>query len=437
MLKVFPIDFIRQIFTQVLLIEKNKNNALFGGDNEINIFSFYEHLQSDAEVDRYVETFRDLTEQQNRTGLIGNGVLTAPTNPSITNLNQGLIIPLEYTLQIRTTMANRDTMLGTLYNLIERLKGRKVDIAQLDTGKLFMVGTIGVNTGFPSVKCGDYIGEKPYDENTTLHSWVDDKLGEYDDMGLEFEITPDNAWLYYGKVSSTGTTKICVVKWNTSTEQWEEIEDSGEYPGIIFPPEHTDFEKYQVSISFESVRCDEPRTLNSEEYCNVSFGGSATIVSHGITLGNELVKLLVKKYKVVGNPDIELWENSTVYVLDPLELPSGNNVNTTVNQLISNEFKSNSHADAINLTIQYNFIVDKNIALLKQWFMYARYGIIGLDDDSVCPNLIYQIGEVWSNWGNVEIITYLGKIIENIEIENTESDVLSLGVSFQVQGENN
>ena len=436
MLKVFPIDFIRQIFTQVLLIEKNKNSALFGGDNEINIFSFYEHLQSDAEVDRYVETFRDLTEQQNRTGLIGNAVLTAPSNPSITNLNQGLIIPLEYTFQVRTTMVNRDAMLGTLYNLIEKLKGRKVDIAQLDTGKLFVVGTIGVNEGYPVVKFGDYIGDKPYDENTTLDTWVDNQLNALSSAGIEQSQETGTPWLYYGKVSSTGKTKICVIEYNADDQEWQEIEDSGDNPNIIFPPEHNDFEKYQVSISFESVRCDEPRTLNAEEYCMVAFGGSATIVSNGITMGNEMVKLCIYKSKIVAKPTIE-FSDAPIYVLDPLELPSGNNVNTMVNQLVSNNFKSNSHADAINLTIQYNFIVDKNIPILKQWFDYARYGKVGITINDISPNMIYDIAEFWSCWGIVECKEYLGKIIEDIEIENTESDVLSLGLTFQVQGANN
>ena len=437
MLKVFPIDFIRQIFEQVLLIEKNKDPHLFGGDNEINIFSFYEHLQSDAEVDRYVETFRDLTEQQNRTGLIGNAVLTAPSNPSITNLNQGLIIPLEYTFQVRTTMANRDAMLGTLYNLIEKLKGRKVDIAQLDTGKLFMVGTIGVNEGMPIIKFGDYIGEKPYDPNETVDTFIDNRLTEItaDDV-ITFTQETGTPWLYFGKVSSTGNIKLCVAQYDDDNDAWVEIEDSGDNPNIIFPPEHTNFEKYQVSISFESVRCDEPRTLNAEEYCMVAFGGSATIVSNGITLGNELVKVLIKKLKIIAKPVIE-FDDAPIYVLDPLELPSGNDINTMANQLVSNNFKTNSHADAVNLTIQYNFIVDKNIAILKQWFNYARYGHVGITADDISPNMIYLIGELWSCWGDVNFIDFNAKIIENIEIENTESDVLSLGLTFQVQGENN
>ena len=53
MLKIFPIDFIRQAFEQKLLIEHNNNQELFGGKDQVNIFSFYEQLKSQDEVDRF------------------------------------------------------------------------------------------------------------------------------------------------------------------------------------------------------------------------------------------------------------------------------------------------------------------------------------------------------------------------------------------------
>ena len=94
MLRTFPIDFIRQAFEQKLFEEHNKDLNLFGGKNQVNIFSFYEQLKSQDEVDRFVKNYRDLSEQQNRTGLILNGVIVAPENPTITNLYSSLIIPL-------------------------------------------------------------------------------------------------------------------------------------------------------------------------------------------------------------------------------------------------------------------------------------------------------------------------------------------------------
>ena len=88
-MRSFPIDFVRQVIEQTLLEEKIKEpNKYFGGDSQVKLFSFYEQLQKDDEVNRYVEIYRDLTEQQNRTGLIMNGTIIAPENPTITNVNQ-------------------------------------------------------------------------------------------------------------------------------------------------------------------------------------------------------------------------------------------------------------------------------------------------------------------------------------------------------------
>ena len=88
-MKGFSIDFIRQVIEQKLLEEHIKEpTKYFGGKGQVNLFSFYEQLQKEDEVNRFVEVYRDLTEQQNRTGLIMNGTIIAPENPTITNLSQ-------------------------------------------------------------------------------------------------------------------------------------------------------------------------------------------------------------------------------------------------------------------------------------------------------------------------------------------------------------
>ena len=79
--------------------------------------------------------------------------------------------------------------------------------------------------------------------------------------------------------------------------------------------------------------------------------------------------------------------------------------------------------------------------IINQWFKYARYGIQGDSTNSystgVCPNMIYEISEIWSCWGQVNRIKFKAKIVESIDIENTESDTMTITVPFQVQGENN
>ena len=427
-MKVFYIDFVRQILEQTFLNEHIKDNNLVGGKNQLNLFSFYEQLEEREQVDRYVEYFNELVNQQNRTDLIANGILSAPENPSITNLNKHLIIPLSYVCAFRIALKDRDSILDTINNLISILKGRKVDIAEFDNGKLFMVGTLGNNVdGTPLIRVGDFIGVK-VNTSTLLDTWVNSQINALTDFTWE-NFGNRSQYLYY---EESGKLKVA---YNNNGE-WEEIEDDNSYDDIIFPPSHNSFTKYKVSLSFDSTRCDTPRSLDAEEVITISFGGSATIVDSNVLLGNDLTKLSIAKYGLVDANGTNLI-SGTPHWLEPLEMPSGNNADTQLNKLMSNNFIANSHTDSLQLAINYTFIVDLSNNLIAQWFLYARYGKNGFGQPYVTPNLIYSITEIFSSWGVVYKWTYLGKIVESIDIENTESDTLTIALQFQVQGANN
>lgn len=431
MVKAFPIDFVRQIIIQGLLEEKFKNKDLIGGDNEVNLFSFYEQLATQDEVDRFTERYRDLVNQQNKSGLIANGTIIAPENPSITNINQATIIPLTFTCSFRCTLENRDLVLDSINNLIQRFKGRKVDVAEFDNGKLFMVGTIAnkVN-GSPQINDFDFLksialGDYAIDEV------IDSIFATYTAMGITKQT--NLKYLYYENTDAL-VNPLKSIYYDDTLQEWHEYHEKG-LPEI---PEHKSFTKYQVSLSFDSIRCDEPRVLSSQEYCNISFGGSATICSKDVIMGNGMTKLGINKYKVVADTTTT-FTNPTVYWLEPMELPSGNNANTQLKNLMSNKFVSNTHTNAISIGLQYTFILDSSIDLLKQWFNYARYGTQPASNNlvsGITPNMVYQVKEIWSGWGNVEIKTYNARIVESIDIENTESDVLTITIPLQVQGDN-
>lgn len=431
MIKAFPIDFVRQILEQTLLEEHLKNTNFFGGQSQVNLLSFYEQLQKEDEVNRFVETYRDLSEQQNRTGLIMNGTIIAPENPTITNLNQCTIIPMSFTCSFRVKLEDRDNAIYTINNLIKVLKGRKRDVAEFVSGKLFMVQTIGnvYEQGASSLTAqeGSYLGT--YYEDVDINTDMENLIAVLLSKGVY--VNPD---YYYYLTQYDGLSMIVVKK---EDGEWKIIQDDGTYTNVIFPPANETFEKYSVSLSFDSIRCDEPRVLNSDEYCTISFGGSATIVNEGIRMGNDLVKLFIEKSTIKGNPDVTLQSNG--YWLEPLEIPSGNSASNTVNQLLSNKFLAKSHNNSLSLSIQYTFIADMNIPLIKQMFLYGRYGTLGTSTnnyrDGITPNMIFKIKETWSSWGNVEIITFYAKIVESVDIDNTESDTLTITVPFQIQGE--
>lgn len=441
MIHGFPIDFVRQALEQTLLEQHKSNPDLFGGKDQVNIFSLYEQLAKGDDIDRYAENFREITDQQNKTDLILNGVLLAPTNPTITNLYSCTNIPMEWVCSLRCTLENRDQALETLNNLIEELKGSKVDIAELKcvseeygtAYKPFVVGTIGHNEGKPEVKIGDYLGEIPVE-------YVGDRLTYFDSIGLYDDTeTAKGDWYYIGRPTRDGY-ELSVVYYNG--EEWQLLVDDGTHPEIVFPPEHVDFKKYKLSMSCEAIRCDEPYTLNSEEYVKISFGGSATLTDYSVLFGNDLVKVCVEKYGIKLQSGNVVYSHPTKYWLEPLEMPSSNDPNTRINQLVSNNFKSNTHTDAIALTLQYTFLLDTNIALLDQWFEYGRYGTtnvgdsVGSSNNAMSPNLIYKVTEYWSYWGNVKKREIKTKISNSIDIEDTESDTMTVGVVMQIQGDN-
>ena len=555
----FPIDFIRETLEKELLFQHLENNKYVGGVNQLSLFSFYEQLKNQDQVDRYVERFRDLTEQANRSNLIANGVILAPENPTITNLYASLIIPLTFTTTFRTTLENRELMVETLNNLFAKLKGRSVNVAELEDGSLFYLRKVGnakeeteegailtyedymylgevssieSETTYKSVSFEDwedfsdyyfaknnwfllsklsqlqslsnainfqylsdsedefelelgghnYIGKQLYissteiiviDENndTILEGLITDFITEYGDVnvGIKFnsleydESNSSNVDLlaqnivYRVKKTSEITDKlesifgeiysievlyclyndhIITMRYDYENNEYRQALKETDKDIVLSPYEVYVNGIYKLSLSFDSVRVENPITLNGEETCVISFGGSATLCDKYTKLGNDLVQVSFKKLKVVKQGTDYTYSNNKYY-LEPLELPSSNGIDSAINHLRSNKFVKNSHASGIQLSLQYTFVCNEYIPLLKQWFDYARYGINDLDQNKVSPNTIYEIEETWSANGEVTKITFLGKIVETIDIENNENDVLTMTIPIQLQGANN
>lgn len=417
-LKVFPIDYVRSAIMFALL--KNRNNNEYFNDNDISIISFFEHLSEESEVERYVETYKQLVMQQNKENILGAGILTCTDNPTIVNNKSAFICPFEWSCTIRVKLENRDRMLGTLYKVMEEFRGKKVDIATLDNGKLQAVGTIA-NEEMAIVDY-DYIGD------------FEDSI---DNSELNYRIAMFAT--YYGisnraNVVFASINKEILKLFKFVDGVWEEVED--------FIPKHENFEQMKLDISFTDIKMQQPYTLNGNDYCDIIFGGGATLTQKKIRLGNDLVKVFIQKAFVVGSPTY-YFSSQRNFMLDPLEKCSGNSATSIENKLRSNSMLVNSHTDSIATTHEYTFIYDEDIWLLNWWFNYANYGDQMLNENgtlnnnSMTPNITYKITELWSSWGEVLERTYYGKIVEDIEIGNTDSDIMTIKVSMQLQGENN
>ena len=427
-MKTMALDFVRQAIEQTLEEEHNKNLNLFGGKNQVNLMSFYEQLVEDYEVDRFTEIYRDLVDQQNRTGLIMNGTIVAPENPQIMNINSSLIVPLTFNCSFRVMLKDRDIAIETINNLFDIMRGRHFDIACFDSGKLLKVGTIANQVlGNPYVRFGDFIGIV---NTSDLQTSVNAIFTSLTALGISHE-TWDIETTYYLIENTSGALQKIVYIYDEENELYKwAIDESYEYNGLSF-------EKYKVSISFDSIRIDEPKTLNANEYCTISFGGSATVVNKNVALGNDLTKLSIAKYKIQAKTDITL--DGTKHWLEPLEMPSGLGISSEISQLASHNFIQNKHNDGINPTFSYSFVLDKDEPLIYQWWKYARYGIQGTlantYSDGVTPNTLYKVNEIWSYWGEVEVFEYIAKATDNIDVENTESDALTIKLTFEVQKE--
>lgn len=424
-MKTLSLDFVRQAIEQTLEQEHLKNDKYFGGKNQVSLMSFYEQLVEDYEVDRYTEIYRDLVNEQNRTGLIMNGTIVAPETPQIMNINSALIVPLTFNVSFRVFMKDRDLAIETIDHLIKIMRGRHFDIAEFDNGKLFMVGTIANQVlGTPKVNNGDFIGTCDLDSD--LSADIETKLNNLDTNG--FQVNGVNE-LYF---EDTTSHKLMIAKYDSDNAIWNVDENDNTIP------EHKSFEKYKVSISFDSMRIDEPKTLNAEETLTILFSGSATVVNKDTALGNDLTKLGVKKYKIKAEGS-DITFTDSFHWLEPLEMPSSLGISNQISQLASHNFIQNKHNDGINPNFDYSFVLDKSEPLVYQWWKYARYGIQGTlansYTDGVSPNTLYKVQEIWSYWGEIEIFEFIVKSTDNIDIENTESDALTIKLTFELQKE--
>ena len=92
-------------------------------------------------------------------------------------------------VDLRTTIEDVELVKDTLDHCIELLKGRKQDIAELDSGELFMVGTLGNNiNGKPLARNGDFIGEV-IGVDIDIDSFINNKVSQLETLGFVFENT--------------------------------------------------------------------------------------------------------------------------------------------------------------------------------------------------------------------------------------------------------
>ena len=82
-------------------------------------------------------------------------------------------------------------------------------------------------------------------------------------------------------------------------------------------------------------------------------------------------------------------------------------------------------------------MLSKKIDLLKQFYRYGRYGIVAKNSaeyvSGISPNMIFKIKEYTSSWGEYEINELYAKATDNIDVDKTESDAMTIALQFEKQ----
>jgi len=112
----YDIDLLR-----ALMVDKLNDNSIF-------LASFYEQIQDEEQISRYVDTIKELIALQNNekseSGYKAMGIISQSGSADILNIKQNYIVPLEYQVRLDIEISDRDYVLGKIKQLIVDLKGR-------------------------------------------------------------------------------------------------------------------------------------------------------------------------------------------------------------------------------------------------------------------------------------------------------------------------
>lgn len=446
MIKTFQIEFVKQALIDFL--SHNASDDLYN-DEDIKLVSFFEHLQSDEEVNRYVETYKELTEQQNKEHLTGIGIIAVTDSPDITNIKDSFITPFAWGCTVRVSLDDREKMVNTFYDLYGKMKGRTFDIAQykvidmfsVEMPRLKLMPTVGRDydrvTKRPIIQANDYIGNCEVQQIEVVGSGelVDEpftnsvarRMAELEDKLQNNLVNEDYFYCEY-----KGTLrKVQLVIFNGHA-----IYYSRENYGT--------FEKYSLDLSFEDIGCQSPYTLDTKEYCHITFGGKATLVSGNVVLGNQMCLFAMREHHIdneaqtsyiqeIGGVDTDL---SPLEYIDPAETSGTLATSQITSQLRSSLFMSKTHTDTISPTLQYSFVVDRNKHQVMKLYDYAKWGkrVASVHYNYACVNTVYELHEIYSSWGEYREEVIFAKLTENIPVEVSEADIVSITCNFTIQG---
>ena len=398
---IYDIDLLRSIFVDKL------------NDNTIFLASFYEQIEDNESISRYVANIKDMIALQNQEKSVSNykamGVISQSGSAEILNIKTNYVSPLEYNVRFDIELSDRDYVLDKIKTLIDTTRGSKFDLVQLTTGVTKVILPNDINTTTNRLTRREGASAVPnfmtasagYNPTSATTAWLNDILLNFNAFANVGAVTP--FWfIYLGKLyqrNITYTTAPSTYTYGTATEV-------GNVDGV-----------YKLSLSFNGIQSDEPFLNNGIDRVFVFFGGSATIVKDNVALGNDIVKTTIQAGQDTG----------TIYDVEPLEIPSSLSLNDDTYQVYSGGFQSVDRNMAIQNKLNYTFVYDRANALFNDLYKFSRYG----SGATTYTNLVFTIKEYRYSLGVLLVDSFYAKLSES-GVQNTNGDVLTLTLSFKV-----
>jgi hypothetical protein len=399
---IYDIDLLRQLFVDKL------------NDNTIFLASFYEQIQDEQQIERYVETIKELLALQNREKSESNykamGIIAQSGNAEIINIKQNYISPLEYQARFDIELTDRDYVLGKLKTLINVLRGRKFDVIALESGAIKIL-------------------PDNYTINETTNKLILNATGTFVTTGgtNAIEATPTsfithlNATYHQIQSSTAFTLNIPYTLLF--------IHNNDYYSRVITRTGSTTYtfvdaikigdveQTYKLSLSFDGIQSQEPYINNGVDRVFLFFGGSATVVESKVSLGNDIVLNTIQVGKNTG----------TLYTVEPTEIPASLSVSDDTFQTYANGYRTQDRNLAIGNKMAYSFIYDNTNALYNDLYTYSRFGT----NAATYAQQIFTIKEYRYSFGVLTTNTFYAKL-GDVATSNTNGDVMTISVNLKV-----
>ena len=457
----YDIDLLRALFVDKL------------SDSTIFVASFYEQLQDDQQIQRYVETIKELLALQNRekseSTYKAMGVIAQSGNAEIINIKQNYISPLEYQARFDIELSDRDYVLDKLKTLINDLRGRKFDLALRSTGQIVVfaepTGYNDLHT-LPIITTKMYIPYTGTDPATSANFFTHLKTRvvlTQSKANIDQTIYFTYAGNFYStiyKYTQFTTTASDITAYNATTEQAQStintISNTGVLNSILggfvtatnrtnrgviriqaidtslyyyysislgtetrTTPVNlgTTPTLYKLSLSFDGIQSQEPYINNGVDRVFLFFGGSATIVDYKVALGNDIVLNTIQVGKNTG----------TLYTVEPTEIPASLSVSDDTFQTYANGYRTQDRNMAVGNKMAYSFIYDTTNALYNGLYEYARFGT----NASTYVQQIFTVKEYRYSFGTLTTNTFYAKL-GDVATSNTNGDVMTISVNLKV-----